>query len=45
MNYLRGNFTNVTFDDYNYTEIDYLNHTDYDVEIKGLLHWFWSFFF
>lgn len=48
MYYLRGNNINITYDDFNYTELNYTNYTNssmnYDKnEIKGWIDWliFW----
>jgi hypothetical protein len=41
---LRGNITNITYDDFNYTEITYFDERDYDAEIQSWSEWFASWF-
>ena len=47
MHYLRGNNLTVTYDDFNYTELNYTNYTDAihfkdSEEIKNWIDWFAS---
>lgn len=47
MNYLRGNGTvNVTYDEFNFTELNYTNYTtaEYNRDFYSMLDWFASWF-
>lgn len=44
MFYLRGNGSNITYDDFNYTELNYTNYThiDYEDNVTSWVDWFIS---